>query len=99
MNTRAQRRPIDLMEWCRLTIVDDSGALPDISVVDQIARLALAARRAGGQLVIDSVCEELAELLDLAGLGVEVTWEAERREQPLGIHGVEEDGQLGDLST
>lgn len=97
MNRRVLQRPIGLMEWCRLTIVGDSGRLPDISVVDQIARLALAARRAGGQLSIDSLCDELAELLDLAGLGVDVAWEAERREQPLGVHGVEEDGQLGDL--
>ena len=68
------------MEWCRLTIVGDGRELPDISVVDHVARLALAARRAGGRLVIDSACAELADLLDLAGLGVEVQWEAERRE-------------------
>ena len=87
------------MEWCRLSVVDESGAPPDMSIVDQIARLALAARRAGGQLVIESVCDELAELLDLAGLGVEVSWDAERREQPLGIHRRQEDRQLGDPPT
>ena len=93
------RRPIGLMEWCRLSVVDESGAPPDMSIVDQIARLALTARRAGGQLVIESVCDELAELLDLAGLGVEVSWDAERREQPLGIHRRQEDRQLGDPAT
>lgn len=86
------------MEWCRLSIVEDTGTRPDISVVDQIARLALVARRAGGQLVIESVCDELAELFDLAGLGVEVQRDAEGREQPLGLHGGQEDGHLGDLA-
>ena len=93
------RRPIGLMEWCRLSIVDDSGTVPDMSIVDQIARLALTARRAGGQLVIESVCDELAELLELAGLGVEVSWDAERGEQTLGIHRRQEDRQLGDPAT
>ena len=93
------RRPIGLMEWCRLSVVGDSGAVPDMSIVDQIARLALTARRAGGQLVIESVCDELAELLELAGLGVEVSWDAERREQTLGIHRRQEDRQLGDPAT
>lgn len=87
------------MEWCRLSIVDESGALPDMSIVDQIARLALTARRAGGQLVIESVCDELAELLDLSGLGVEVNWDAEGGEQPLGVHRRQEDRQLGDPAT
>ena len=87
------------MEWCRLSVVDDSGTIPDMSIVDQIARLALTARRAGGRLVIESVCEELADLLDLAGLGVEVNRDAERREQPLGIHRRQEDRQLGDPAT
>lgn len=87
------------MEWCRLTIVAGTGARPDMSVVDQIARLALTARRAGGRLIIDVLCDELAELLDLAGLGVEVQWQAERREQPLGSHGGQEDRQLGDFAS
>jgi hypothetical protein len=87
------------MEWCRLTIADDANALPDILIVDVIARLALNVRRAGGRLVIDSTCDELAELFDLAGLGIQVQWEAERREQPLRIEGGQEDRQLGDLPT
>lgn len=99
MSGRLLQRPIGVMEWCRLSVVGESRTLPDMSVVDQIARLALTARRAGGQLVIESVCDELAELLDLAGLGVEVNWDAERREQPLGIHRRQEDRQLGDPAT
>jgi len=85
------------VEWCRLTIVDDANTLPDISIVEQIARLALASHRAGGRLVIETLCKELAELFELAGLGVQVQWEAERREQPLRLQGGEEDCQLGDL--
>ena len=85
------------MEWCRLRIVDESGTLPDISIVDHLARLSLAATRAGGRLVFESVSEELADLLDLAGLGVEVERHPEEGEQPLGVHRGEEDGHLGDL--
>ena len=87
------------MEWCRFSIVVDACTRPDISIVDQIARLALTARRAGGRLVLESMCDELAELFDLAGLGVQVEWEAERREQPLGLEGGKEDRQLGDLPS
>jgi hypothetical protein len=85
------------VEWCRLTIIDDADSLPDMSIVEQIARLALAAHRAGGRLVVETLCDELAELFELAGLGVEVQWEAERREQPLRLEGGQEDRQLGDL--
>jgi hypothetical protein len=87
------------MEWCRLSIIDDASNLPDISIVDQIARLALTVRRAGGRLVLEAMCDELAELFELAGLGVEVEWEAERREQPFRIEGGEEDRQLGDFPS
>lgn len=84
------------MEWCRLIIVDPGTARPDLSIVDQIARLALAASRAGGKLVIDAMCDELVELFDLAGLGVEVGWQAEGREEPVRFEGGQEDRQLGD---
>ncbi len=87
------------MEWCRLSIIDDAGTLPDISIVDQIARLALTVRRAGGRLVLEAMCDELAELFELAGLGVEVQGQAERGEQPLRIEGGKEDRQLGDLPS
>ena len=87
------------MEWCRLAIIDDASSRPDMSVVDQIARLALMVRRAGGRLVLEAMCDELAELFELAGLGVEVQWEAEQREQPLRIEGGKEDRQLGDLPS
>ena len=91
------------MEWCRLTIVADDGTCPDMSVVDQIARLALAARRAEGRLVVEALASELADLFELAGLGdltrlgAEVSREPEEGEEPLGVERSEEDGQLGDL--
>lgn len=69
--------------WCRMRILDPDGLEigvrvlegrgdPDLAAVDRIARLALLARRDGGTLVLAEVCPELAELLELAGLGVEV---------------------------
>jgi hypothetical protein len=49
------------------------GALPpdgpfDLSVVEELARLQLAARRLGCSIVLRGVGVELAELLDFAGL-------------------------------
>ena len=69
--------------WCRLRILGPDGAVigvrvlegpghPDLAALDRIARLALLARRDGGTLVLAEVCPELAELLELTGLGVEV---------------------------
>lgn len=87
------------MEWCCLRIVDESGGPPDMSIVDQIARLALVAQRAGARLVLDQVSADLAGLLELSGLGVEMGRQAERREQALEIEGREEDGELGDLPS
>ena len=40
----------------------------DLSVVDELARLQLAARRLGCSIVLRGVGVELAELLDFAGL-------------------------------
>lgn len=42
------------------------------------------------------ITPEMTELLDLAGLGVEVQRQAERGKEPLGIEGMEEEGELGD---
>lgn len=77
--------------WARATAVREDGSvtgitvvagagIPDMSVVDQLARWLLAVRRAGGRAVIDELVPELAELLDLAGLGVEVQGQPEGRE-------------------
>lgn len=42
---------------------------PDLSVVDELARWQLAARRLGCSIRLRDACVELVELLDLLGLG------------------------------
>jgi ABC-type transporter Mla MlaB component len=46
---------------------------PDISVVDDLARLRLAARRLGYSIRLRDAPSELLELIDLAGLSEIVT--------------------------
>jgi hypothetical protein len=61
----------------------------DLAVVDELARLQLAARRMGYSIRLRDACVALLELLDLVGLGDLVTevglrqvdGEVERREQ------------------
>jgi hypothetical protein len=66
----------------------------DLGTVDALARLRLAGKRLGFE-VRPSPTEELLELLELLGL-VEVLWQAEEREEPLGV---EEERELGDASA
>jgi hypothetical protein len=63
----------------------------DLGTVDALARLRLAGKRLGFEVRITPT-EELVELLELAGL-LEMLWEPEEREEPLGI---KKEGQLGD---
>jgi len=44
-------------------------AVPDLMVIDALARMRLVARRAGGSLVVVRLRPDLAELVALAGLG------------------------------
>lgn len=94
--------------WCRLTAVDSDGSrvgtlsidgdgLPDMSAVDQLARWVLEAQRARLRIALECLTPEMAGLLDLAGLGLEVQWKAERGEKPCRLEGVQEKGHLGDL--
>jgi hypothetical protein len=94
--------------WCRVTVVGPDGAVlaccllrrtgaPDLGSVDRVARLALLAGRLGGGIVLADVSSALRELLDLAGLSVQVAGEAERREEPLGVEGGQEEIHPGDL--
>ena len=53
----------------------------DLYVVDELARLQVAAHRVGCAIRLRYVSAELWELLDLVGLGVEVGGEAEGGEQ------------------
>jgi hypothetical protein len=69
----------------------------ELALVDELARLHLAARRLGYGIVVREVRADLAGLLDLVGLsavlrGGEVVGQAELGEQV----GVEEEVQFGD---
>jgi hypothetical protein len=66
----------------------------DLRTVDALARLRLAGKRLGFDIRLTPT-EELLELIELAGL-VEVLWQPEEREQPLGV---EEERQLGDSAV
>jgi len=61
------------------------SARPDLSIVDELARLQLAARRAGCTVALRDPCTALVRLLDLVGLRktlcVEVRGQAEELEQ------------------
>jgi hypothetical protein len=46
----------------------DRGVVPDLSVVDRLARLQLTARRMGWSIGLRNPGDELRGLLDLAGL-------------------------------
>jgi len=95
--------------WCEVTcrgadgsvlaacVLEGRGA-PDLEAVDDVARLALFASRAGGRVVLTRVAPALRELLDLAGLRVEMEGQAEGGEEPLGIEEIEEEAHLDDLS-
>jgi anti-anti-sigma regulatory factor len=69
----------------------------DLATIDALARLHLAARRAGLELRLRNVSAELRELLAFVGLDdvlrVEPRGEAEEREER---GGVEEERQLDD---
>ena len=92
--------------WCTVELVRAGrvrarctfgGADPvDLAAIEAIARMALAARRLGYALRLTAVAPELHELLDLAGLGVEVQGEAELAEQPIGLERGEEEAHLRD---
>ena len=62
------------------------GGRAVLATVDALARLQLAARRRGCSIVVREPGDDLAGLLDLVGLGVEVGGQPELLEEP----GVEE---------
>jgi len=68
-------------EACRRTIVCDVGTLvaPDLGTIDSLARLQLAARRAGRALRLRNASRELRELLAFAGLDDVLPLEPERQ--------------------
>jgi hypothetical protein len=82
----------------RSTIVCDvEGLAPDLAALDALARVQLAARRAGLELQLRHASPELRGLLAFTALDevlpVEPGGEAEEREQGLGV---EEEGEFHD---
>ena len=85
----------DVAFWARVVVVGADGThrvllltgagAPGLAAVEELARLQLQARRAGGRIRLQEVCPALAELLDLAGLGRELGGQAEGREEAGGV--------------
>ena len=81
--------------WGRIVVVGRHGTTdryalsgpgrPTIETVGLLARLALVAKRRGDRLKVEQASPELLELLELAGLPVEVQREAEESEEPLEV--------------
>jgi hypothetical protein len=112
MRSRTIVRPLSVVVnlWCRVLVVGpDHTAMashelggpgpPDIGAVDDVARLALHARRLGGRIVLCEVSPALRSLLSLAGLCVEMEREAEGGEEPLGVERRKEELHPGDRPT
>jgi hypothetical protein len=72
---------------------------PDLSAVDQLARIQLGVQRGGRELCLADASYELMALIDFAGLGevlrLEVKRQAEEGKEP---RGVEEERELPDPS-
>src|SRR5579864_1681155 len=97
-----------LERWCRITIVDADGSVmgssvlegqgaPDLGTVDVVARLALVAARLGARIALHDVSPAMRELLELAGLCVDVERKAEFGEEPLGVQEGQEEIHPRDL--
>ncbi|WP_189312090.1 STAS domain-containing protein [Streptomyces brasiliensis] len=76
-------------------VVCDVGGLgpPGIGHIDLLARLELAARRAGGRIRLRDPDPALHALLDLVGLRFEMEGQAEQREPALRVEEEVEPGQ------
>ena len=83
----------DRQLWCRVRLVEPDGTEvaryslegygdPDVTAVDVVARLGLLAGRQGQTPVLEDLSEAMAQLLDLAGLGVDVEGQTEGRKEP-----------------
>ncbi|MFJ8358917.1 STAS domain-containing protein [Streptomyces sp. NPDC093984] len=75
-------------------VVCDVGALRPVQLatVEVLARLQLAARRAGGRIRLRDPAPALRALLDLVGLPFELEGQAEQREPALGVQEAVEPG-------
>lgn len=77
-----------MQRWCRVTLAAPDGTVvascvlegavrPDLRVVDDIAQQALLAARLGIGIRLSEVAPALRELLELAGLDLEMEGETE----------------------
>ncbi|MDO0935853.1 STAS domain-containing protein [Streptomyces sp. DG2A-72] len=75
-------------------VVCDVGGLgpPGLGTIDLLARLELAARRAGGRIRLRDPAPALHALLDLVGLRFEMEGEPEQREPAFGVQEAVEPG-------
>ena len=76
----------------------DVGGLPaDLVAIDALARIQLAARRKGRQVVLRHAADDLRDMLAFVGLAgalrIESGGQAEQRKQGVGV---EEEGELDD---
>ena len=94
--------------WCRITVVGPSGSplatfvltgsgAPNLGAVDHVARLALLGARLGGCVTLAEVSSAMRELLELAGLDVEVEGQTEGGEETVRIQEVQEEVHSRDL--
>jgi hypothetical protein len=74
----------------------DGPGSPGLGAVDDVARFALLATRLGGSITLAQVSSAMRELLELAGLCVEMEGQAELGEQPSGIQQRKEEIHPGD---
>ena len=72
----------------RATWVLSGPGTPDLGAIDDIARLALGARRRGERLLLHDVSPEMDELVHLSGLPVEVERQPEGREEAFRVEEV-----------
>jgi hypothetical protein len=74
--------------------------MAELGIVDALARLQLAARRSGYDVMVTDAPRDLLELIELAGLsealGVEPLRQTEQREERLRV---EEEGELPDSAA
>ena len=92
--------------WGRVSVLGPDGVVlgtcvlrgrghPDLKAVDDVAHLQLLATRLGGAIVLDAASPALRELLELAGLAVEVRGQAEHGED---LRCVQEHVEPGDTA-
>ena len=93
--------------WCHVSVVGLDGAelferdlvgtnAPDMETVDQLARLTLLADRLRGHIVVTELADELRQLLELAGLTVEMQRQTEARKESFGLQMGQEEAHPDD---